>query len=450
MTSQAKFLTGSTMRHVVVMTLAGSAGLMFMFLVDFATLFWVGRAGGENWVAAAGFAFTIQFFAVSNAIGLMIASVSLVSRALGAGDAEKAKRFVTTAAIWAFVIQSITAGLVILFRYELLGLLGAGGDIAHDAARYLAISMPSLPIMAVSMIGSSALRAVGDAYRSMMVTLGSGLIVMFVDPLLVVVLGLGLDGAAIGIIISRFCYLGFAIWYVLGVHRLAAWVTWSEMRALSAPFLLLAAPAVLTQLSTPAGNAIATAVISEFGAGAVAGWAVISRVSILAFGGIFALSGAIGGIIGQNYGAGLIDRVCRTYRDAILFCAIYVALVWLALIALSGLLITSFQLGPDGAEVVRSFTHIAAAGFVFTGMLFVANSAFNSLDRPVWATAANWARDGLLMFPMCVAGAALFGGPGVIYGQAVANTVAGIIAAWVGWQFVNSLATTRDTKLHGV
>ena len=450
MSEQARFLTGSTMRHVIVMTLAGSAGLMFIFLVDFATLFWVGRAGGEEWVAAAGFAFTIQFFAVSFAIGLMIASVSLVSRALGQGDLERARKLVTTGAIWSFGIQTVTAALVIIFRHQLLASLGAQGAVAHDAARYLAISMPSLPIMAVSMIGSSALRALGDAYRSMMVTLGSGLIVMFVDPFLVIYLGLGLDGAAIGIIVSRFTYLGFALWYVFGVHKLATWVTWDDLKKLSWPFLLIAGPAVLTQLSTPAGNAIATGVISQFGDGAVAGWAVISRVSILAFGGIFALSGAIGGIIGQNYGAGFLDRVVTTFRDAVWFCVAYVVVVWVVLILIADLLIWAFNLGPDGAEVLKSFTNIAAAGFAFTGMLFVSNAAFNSLDRAIWATGANWFRDGLLIYPACLVGAIYFSAEGVIYGQALANVVAGLAAVWFGWIYVNSLSNKSTQMRDGV
>ncbi|MEM9716848.1 MAG: MATE family efflux transporter [Pseudomonadota bacterium] len=450
MSEQARFLTGSTMRHVTVMTLAGSLGLMFIFLVDFATLFWVGRAGGEDWVAAAGFAFTIQFFAVSFGIGLMIASVSLVSRALGEGNVPKARKLVTTAAIWGCGVQTVTALTVIVFRHQLLAWLGAEGEVAHDAARYLAISMPSLPIMAISMMGSSALRAAGDAYRSMMVTLGAGVVVMFVDPFLVIYLELGLDGAAIGIIVSRFTYLAFAAWYVLGVHKLASWVTWDDLKALSWPFLLIAGPAVLTQLSTPAGNAIATAVIAQFGDGAVAGWAVISRVSILAFGGIFALSGAIGGIIGQNYGAGFYERVCTTFRDAVWFCIAYVAVVWVALILLTDVLVSAFALGPDGAEVVESFTYIASAGFVFTGMLFVANSAFNSLDRAVWATGANWFRDGILMYPLCFFGALYFAAEGVIYGQAIANLIAGVIAVWIGWVYVNSLSQRQAQLRDGV
>lgn len=62
MGDKARFLSGSTMRHVVVMTLTGSLGLVFMFLVDVTTLFWVSWLGDEGLVAALGFGWTIQFF----------------------------------------------------------------------------------------------------------------------------------------------------------------------------------------------------------------------------------------------------------------------------------------------------------------------------------------------------------------------------------------------------
>ena len=54
--TQAKFLTGSTMRHVVVMTMTGSLGLSFMFLVDFLALFWISKLEQEELIAAVGFA----------------------------------------------------------------------------------------------------------------------------------------------------------------------------------------------------------------------------------------------------------------------------------------------------------------------------------------------------------------------------------------------------------
>ena len=59
--NKGKFTTGSTMRHVVQMTLAGSIGLIFMFLVDAAALFLVSQLEQEQLLAALGFAWTVQF-----------------------------------------------------------------------------------------------------------------------------------------------------------------------------------------------------------------------------------------------------------------------------------------------------------------------------------------------------------------------------------------------------
>ena len=87
--------------------------------------------------------------------------------------------------------------------------------------------------------------------------------------------------------------------------------------------------------------------------------------------------------------------------------------------------------------MVETFTHWAAGSFVFTGALFVSNAAFNNLGRPLWATAANWFRDGLLMAPTALVMGAAFGAAGVIWAQALANVMAGGLAGWMGWRLVS-------------
>jgi Na+-driven multidrug efflux pump len=236
-----------------------------------------------------------------------------------------------------------------------------------------------------------------------------------------------------------------AVWYLWRAHRLLVPVGWAGLNGLLRPFFAIALPAGATQLSTPFGNALLTALIAAHGDGAVAGWAVVTRLTVLAFGGIFALSGAIGGILGQNYGAGLMPRVRATYRDALVFCALYTGIAWALLFALRHPIVRVFGLGADGAEVVTAFVGIAAGGFVFTGSLFVANAAFNTLGRPLRSTAFNWSRDGVVMFPLAWALAGVFGAPGVIYGQALAGVLVGTAAAFAGWRFVTRLKPRAPT-----
>lgn len=440
MDNKARFLTGSTMRHVVVMTLTGSAGLMFMFLVDVTTLFWVSWLGDEGLIAALGFGWTIQFFTISSGIGLMIASMALVSKSIGQGKLEQARQQTTTAALYTFVFQLFTAMLVVVYRREILAFAGAEGQTLEDAARFLLISVPSLPFMALGMVGSAVLRSIGDAVRSMSVTMSAGLVAMVIDPLFILGFGWGFDGAAWGIVVSRTVSALLSVWFVVRVHDMVGPVTPKTLRNLFKPFLAIAVPAVMTQLSTPFGNYILTKVISAYGDAAVAGWAVVSRIAVLAFGGIFSLSGAIGGIVGQNFGAGQMDRVKQTYKDALLFCAVYTVLSWGLLALLRNPVSDLFGLEGMSREVFLAFMLIGAGGYMFAGALFVSNAAFNNLGKPIYSTYCNWFRDGILIYPCCVLMGMWLAAPGVVYGQALAAVLAGTAAMIWGWRFVNRLA----------
>lgn len=440
MDNKARFLTGSTMRHVVVMTLTGSLGLVFMFLVDVTTLFWVSRLGDEGLMAALGFGWTIQFFTISSGIGLMIASMALVSKSIGQGKLEQARQQTTSAALYTFVFQLFTAAVVVIFRREILAFAGAEGQTLEDAARFLLISVPSLPFMALGMVGSAVLRSIGDAVRSMSVTMSAGLVAMVVDPLFILGFGWGFEGAAWGIVVSRTVSAILSVWFVVRVHDMVGPVSRAALHALFKPFLAIAIPAVMTQLSTPFGNYILTKVISVYGDSAVAGWAVVSRVAVLAFGGIFSLSGAIGGIVGQNFGAGQMERVKQTYMDALIFCAAYTVLSWGILALLRNPVANLFGLEGLSREVFVAFMLIGAGGYMFAGALFVSNAAFNNLGKPIYSTFCNWFRDGILILPCCVMMGWWLAAPGVVYGQALAAVLAGTAAMIWGWRFVRQLA----------
>lgn len=435
---QARFTTGSTMRHVVVMTLTSAFGLSFMFLVDFLALFWVSQLKIEMLVSAIGFAATLQFFIVSVGIGMMIAGVALVSRALGMGQGERARRLSTVFLVYSVVIQTLLSIATLVFLEPLLRITGAEGATLEVARDFLMLSLPSQPIMAAGMCAAAVLRAVGDAWRGMMVTVIGGLVAAALDPFLIIYLDLGVEGAAQAIVGSRLVMAAFGIYWVWAKHNMFAAPRASDITAFLSPYLAIALPAVATQMATPFGNWLLIRAISEHGDAAVAGFGVVSRLTILGFGGIYALSGAIGGIIGQNAGAGLGDRVRQAFMDSVKFCAIYTLATWAVLAALAGPVISAFGLSAEAAEVVEVFCYYAAGTFVFTGALFVANATFNNLGRPLWATAANWTRDGLLMAPLAFGLGALFGAGGVIWAQALGNMVVGVIAGWAAWRHVCS------------
>ena len=435
-----RFLSGPTMGHVVRMTMTGAMGITFVFIVDAANLFWLSQLGEPMLVAAIGFAFAIQFFSVSAGIGLMIASTALVSRYIGAGDREGARITATSGACMAFCVQAVVAVSIISWRHEILAISGATGETAALAARYLALSMPSITIMAIGMAANGALRAHGDGARSMYVTLTSGCVSMLVDPVVIYGLGLGLDGAAIAVTVSRVVMLVMGLRFAIFTHDLFARPRLGDIPPRIRPYAAIAVPAILTQLATPTGNYLVTNVMARFGDDAVAGWAVVGRLTVVVFGGIFSLSGAIGGIFGQNYGAGLYDRIERTYRDALIFGLIYTLVAWALVWTAAPYVIAGFGLTPAGAEVVHAFATVGVGGFLFASALFVSNAAFNALGKPARSTLVNWLRDGAMTLPLALLLAGWYGASGAIYAQAVASALVGSLAALWGWLYVRSLS----------
>lgn len=445
--AQGRFLTGSTMGHVARMTATGALGITFIFLVDATNLFWVSQLGNPQLVAAIGFAYAVQFFSVSVAVGLMITVTALISRSVGRGDEDLARRQAGAAVVIALGLMALVVALIVANRHGLVGFAGATGETARLASRYLAITVPSLLPMSVALVLSGTLRAYGYGAKAMYVTLSSGLVLLVLDPILIVYMQLGLDGAAIGLVIFRFALLLVAACFAIVQMKLVTKPRFSTMRNLAGPFFAVATPTIATQMSTPAGNYFLTIVMAQFGDEAMAAWAVVGRLTVVVFGGLFALSGAIGGIFGQNYGACQMDRVRSTYRDAVIFCIIYTLIAWVLMMSVTGFVTNAFALSGLGAEVLRAFSIVGVGGFVFFGALFVSNSAFNNLGKPARSTLVNWIKDGVLSWPLAAGLAVYFGAPGVIYGQALAAAIVGVAAAIWGWRFVNVLQVPDEVAL---
>ena len=438
-TGQGRFLTGSTLGHVVRMTATGAVGITFVFIVDAANLLWVSQLGDKQLVAAIGFAYAVQFFSVSVAVGLMIAATAVVSRSIGGGDREKARRQAGAAVVIAASTLAVVSALIVGFRHELLGFAGAQGETARLAARYLAITIPSLIPMSAALVMSGTLRADGYGAKAMYITLFAGIVLLVIDPFLIFYMGWGLDGAAIGLVLFRFALLALAVRFAIYELNLVDRPRLSTLRNIGAPFVAVAIPAIATQMSTPVGNYLLTRVMAPFGDDAVAAWAVVGRLTVVVFGGIFALSGAIGGIFDQNFGAGQLDRVRSTYRDALIFCFLYTLVAWGLFVALVPYVITAFDLSGQGADVLNAFAVIGVGGFIFFGALFVSNAAFNNLGKPARSTMVNWIKDGVLAMPAAIWFAGMFGAAGVIYGQAAAGIVVGALSATWGWFYVKGL-----------
>src|SRR5919112_3531162 len=108
-----RFVTGSTMRHVTVMTATGAVGLVAIFVVDLLSLVYISWLGDPRLTAAVGLATIVLFLATSINVGLMIAISALVSRALGAHERDRARRLGGTTSTH-MALASIAVAAVLL------------------------------------------------------------------------------------------------------------------------------------------------------------------------------------------------------------------------------------------------------------------------------------------------------------------------------------------------
>ncbi len=422
------FTEGSTMRHVLVMTGAASVGLVSIFVVDLLSLLYVSRLGDPNLTAGVGFATQVLLFSVSINIGLSIAIGALVSRAIGAGERPKARRLAASGLVHVFVISGAVSAAALLYRGDILRLMGASGEARDVASMFLVYTLPATVGLGLGMALAGLLRAVGDARRGMYVTLAGAVATAALDPIFIFGLGLGVKGAAIVTIFSRFVFVAVGLYGAVRVHDLVARPRRADTLSDSPAIMGIAIPAILTNVAAPFANAYALRIFAQFGDPVVAAFAIMDRIAPVAFGVLFALSGSVGPIMGQNLGAQLFHRVRQTLTNSFTFAAIYVAGVALLLSQAAPLIVAAFAAKGQTAELLNFFCLYGGALWFFLGGIFVANATFNNLGFPLLSTLFNWGRATAGTIPFVTLGAAHFGPEGGFTGLIAGAAIFGVFA----------------------
>jgi putative MATE family efflux protein len=356
---------------------------------------------------------------------------ALVARALGSRDPALAREKATTGLVLGFVFGSLFAAIVWVFLPFLVSLLGATGETHDLAVHFLQIVVPSQPLLMVGMIGGAILRSHGDARAAMMATVWGAVATAMLDPVLIFGLGWELTGAAIASVAARVVIAVMALRPITAKYGGFNRPTPEQVVADMGPIWAIAIPAILTQVATPVGQAFVTRATSAYGEAAVAGMAIAGRLTPVAFGVIFALSGAIGPIIGQNFGAGRMDRVRRTLYDGLIFTGLVILLVSALLYVLRAPIADVFRAEGLTRDLVYLFCGPLALLWFFNGMIFVGNAVCNNLGRPFWSTVVNWGRHTVGTIPLALWLGQYFGAQGVLIGQAVGGVVFGLAATWL-------------------
>jgi len=430
------FTNGNLFRHVSVMSVTSSIGLMAIFAVDLIDVFFISMLGRSELAAAAGYASTLMFFASAMNIGMSIAAGALVARAEGRDARVQARDYATSTAVIAVIAGLLLPLVTLPFIVNLLDLVGASGAAADLAAGYLWIILPTTFLSGLSMVAVAVMRAYGDARGAMYPALLGAAVNLILDPILIFSLGLGIEGAAVATVAARLATAIFAM--VLMMARYRAFVLPRPHRVLRdfLDAMSIAVPAVPGTVATPMGTAIVMREMAKYGTDAVAAMAVINRMVPVVFAVVLSISGAMGPIFGQNFGAGRMDRVHDAFFEGLKFLAIYVVGMSALLFVLRDPIADMF--GADGQmrALLYLFLGPVALGSFFNGAIFVANATFNNLGRPGYSTGVNWARHTVGTWPFVVGFGAIWGAPGVLVGQAAGGAVFAVIAFWLAMRVI--------------
>lgn len=394
---------------------------------------------GTNELAAMSFTFPVVTVLGSVAMGLGTGTSSVIARVIGQGDHRKVQQLTTDSLLLSLLIVSVLVALGLRTINPLFATLGAEPELLPLIGDYMNIWYLGMVFLVVPMVGNSAIRASGNTIVPSLIMTLAAVVNILVDPLLIFGWGplpaLGLKGAALATVISRASTLIASLAFLYFHERmiLFALISPKEMLRSWRSLLSVGLPAIATNLISPLAVSFVTSLMARYGAEAVAGFGLASRLEALALIAPLALSASIGPFVGQNWGARQYGRVKRAVRVSFWFCLGWGGMVAVLLGTGATTIGAWFDSDPGVVASATIYLTLVPISYGALGIVFTASSTFNALGKPLPALGMSFSRLLLLYVPLAYLGSQLFGIAGIFGAACLSNGIVGL-AAWF-WHF---------------
>ena len=385
------------------LALPAMAGLIVQALYNFTDGVFVGRFVGSEALAGITIAMPVQLIVVAIAQTFGIGGSSIISRALGAGDRDRANQTLGTL----FTVTVLCSALVAIggtaFLAPLLKLFGASNAVLPFAGEYLRVILWGGPFFMFAMMTTAVVRAEGNARVAMWTMLIAGLLNIGLDALFIVVLQWGVAGAAWATVLSQATTVAYLIAYFARGRS-----TLRPRRRDFVPVLSI----VRESFAIGAGSfarmvagSFAVAFINRSlgslgGDTAITAYGIINRLFQFLFMPMFGVVQGMMPIVGFNAGAGTLDRARR---------AVWLSNVVTTLLSVASALVLFaapawlLGLSTDDAEVIRlgvSAIRIIVIALPTVGFQVVAGGVFQSLGLALPAFVLALLRQVILLMPL--------------------------------------------------
>ena len=292
-------------------------GTFFQQIYNTADSIIVGRFVGKEALAAVGGSVNqIVNLMVEVFVGLTSGAAVIVAQFYGAGDRKNLDRTIHTSYAFALTVGILTGLLGIFVSEPVLRLMKTPKELMADSTIYLHIYFLGIVFNVVYNMGASILRAMGDSRRPLYVLMISCGINILLDIFLVVVLKMGVSGAAVATVFCQGISACFVTGMLMGSHTFTP-LKLQKIRFFSRSLisvLRIGIPAALEAAMYTIANLIIQIFVNELGTDTVAAWGTLGKIDAVFWMVINSFGIAITTFVGQNYGAGKTQRMRKSVR----------------------------------------------------------------------------------------------------------------------------------------
>ncbi len=377
---------GSATKIILAMAIPVAAGMVFQTLYLLVDLYFV-AAIGDAAVAGVGAAGTILFMIMALTQVLGVSAVAMISQSVGRKDQAEANIVFNQSVVLSMLCALITILVGYSFARPYLAAITADLDALEEGVTFLYWFLPGMALQFALMAMSSSLRATGIVKPAMVIQVLTVVLNTALAPILIAGWG---PGPALGVLGAG---LASSISISVGIILLTVYFVKLEKYVTFQPRTWCPRIDIwkkMFEIGLPAGGEMAILflyfsmvywLIQDFGAPAQAGFSIGGRIMQSIFMPTMAIAFAVGPIIGQNFGAGLPQRVRDTFNKGILLSSIVMAVTTVAMQWRPELFVQLFTSEVEVIEVGAVFLQLISLNFIAQGIVFTCSGVFQGLGN---------------------------------------------------------------------
>lgn len=410
--------------------LPAMAAMLMVLVYNLADTFFIGQTHDAFQVAAVSLATPVflMFMAVGTVFG--IGGTSVISRALGEGRKDYAKK-VCSFCMWGCVVVGVVmAALFLIFMEPILSLIGASSDTWDLAKTYLMIVVCSGPFVLISNCYANVIRTEGESGRACMGQLLGNLLNVVLDPIMILGFGWNIAGAAIATVIGNVFGAGYYIFYFLrGKSSLSVRLKDFTLREkVCSSVLAIGVPAALGSMLMSVSQIIINSQMAEYGDMAIAGMGVAMKVVTITGMVCIGLGQGIQPLLGYCVGAKLWKRFKDVFKFSIIFSFILGVVLTVICYLFTNQIVSAFLADATAFDYAVQFAKILLTTSPIFGVFYVLTNALQAMGAATASLVINLSRQGIIFIPVLFILKAVLGLTGLVWAQPAADILSILLA----------------------